>query len=129
MRILKKVGLVLVFALFACATASAAENARGKELYDQRCASCHGVLGAGDGPVAAALPPDQKPRNLKDPSRKFATDDAKMKELLKKGGMAVGLNPLMPGQADLSDADLTALIAYVNSLKGKFFRDDQCLTT
>jgi mono/diheme cytochrome c family protein len=119
MRCLKNLGAITVVLLSCVGSVLAADNARGKELFDQRCASCHGVLGAGDGPVAAALPADQKPRNLKDPSRKFATDDAKMKELLKKGGMAVGLNPLMPGQPDLSDADLAALVSYVNTLKGK----------
>lgn len=34
---------------------------RGKELYDRHCLACHGPLGKGDGPAAAALvvkPPD-----------------------------------------------------------------------
>lgn len=37
---------------------------KGKELYAQNCASCHGDLGAGDGPAAAALKP--APRNFTD---------------------------------------------------------------
>lgn len=112
--------LVLATALTLAipALSHAADLARGKTLFDQRCTSCHGALGAGDGPVAAALPADQKPRNLANGSpMKYATDDAKMKELLKKGGPAFGLNPLMPMQPDLSDADLDNVIAYVRSLK------------
>jgi copper transport protein len=31
--------------------------ARGRELYEQQCASCHGLNGRGDGPLAASLRP------------------------------------------------------------------------
>ena len=58
-----------------------------------------------------------KPQNLKSGTMKFAIDDAKMKELLKKGGAAVGLVPLMPPQPDLSDPDLDAVITFVKSLR------------
>ena len=94
-----------------------ADLAKGKELFSQRCASCHGELGAGDGPVAMALPPEMKPRDLQKYDVKYAKDDAKFKELLKKGGAAVGLNPMMPPQPDLSDADIDSVIAFVHSLK------------
>jgi hypothetical protein len=63
------------------------------------------------------MPADQKPRNLAAGGYKYATDDAKMKELLQKGGAAVGLSVLMPAQADLNDAQLADLIAFVKSLK------------
>ncbi|MBA3759453.1 MAG: FTR1 family protein [Gemmatimonadales bacterium] len=36
--------------------------ARGAEVYQANCASCHGALGRGDGPAAAGL--DPKPTNL-----------------------------------------------------------------
>jgi mono/diheme cytochrome c family protein len=39
--------------------------ARGKELFQTNCASCHGPQGRGDGPAAAALNP--KPRNFTSP--------------------------------------------------------------
>lgn len=98
-------------------SAHAADAAKGAALYAQRCAMCHGDKGAGDGPVAATIPADQKPRNLKEGAMKFATDDAKMKELLQKGGAGVGLSVLMPAQSDLKDADLDNLVAFVHSLK------------
>lgn len=98
-------------------TATAADLAKGKSLFAERCASCHGNAGAGDGPLAAALPPEHRPRNLKDGNFKFAVNDAKFKELLQKGGAAVGLNPLMTGAPGVDDAGLESLIAFVHSLQ------------
>lgn len=104
--------------LTVCSSTALADVAKGKALYDQLCTSCHGAAGKGDGPVGAALPADQKPRNLADHSGyKFAKDDAKFTELLKKGGQAVGLSVLMPPQAQLSDADIASVIEYVKTLK------------
>ena len=97
--------------------ANAVDLEKGKTLYSQRCATCHGDTGAGDGPIAASLPPEQKPRNFQEGKYKYATDDDKFKELIKKGGAAVGLSMLMPAQADLSDDDIESLLVYVHSLK------------
>ena len=107
---------LLGLSLLLSQPALAADAAKGKALFSSLCASCHGEQGLGDGPVAAALPPEMKPRNLKDGAMKFATDDAKFMELLKKGGASVGLNPLMPAQSQLSDAEMKDVIAYVHSL-------------
>jgi len=109
--------IVPAVAFVVSVPACAADVARGKQLYSDRCMTCHGAEGAGDGPVALSLPPEMKPQNLKSGKMKYATDDAKLKELLKKGGAGVGLNALMPPQADLSDADLDAIVAYVHALK------------
>jgi len=43
------------------AAASDTPEAKGKLLYDVNCASCHGISGGGDGPMASSLkvrPPD-----------------------------------------------------------------------
>ena len=98
-------------------TVYAADIESGKKLFAQRCASCHGDSGAGDGPVAAALPADQKPRNLAQGQMKFATDDDKIMKLLKEGGSVVGLNALMPPQPDLKEDDLKSLVMFIKSLK------------
>lgn len=42
--------------------ADTASLARGKQVYDTNCASCHGTAGKGDGPAAQALNP--KPADL-----------------------------------------------------------------
>ena len=96
--------------------AVATDTKKGGELYAQRCSMCHGDKGAGDGPVAATIPEGMKPRNLSQ-AYKYATDDAKFKELLQKGGAGVGLSPLMPAQSDLKPEDLENIIAFVKTLK------------
>src|SRR5213594_1020780 len=47
-------------------TGSGTDVARGKGIYETRCAPCHGIGGGGDGPAAAAIEP--KPRNFRDPA-------------------------------------------------------------
>ena len=44
-------GLLLTTSLLACG-----RNERMDAMYAERCMSCHGTSGRGDGPVAAALP-------------------------------------------------------------------------
>ena len=106
----------LVAALY-CSSAFAGDVEKGKLQFSQRCASCHGAQGAGDGPIAASLPPESKPRNLQEGVFKYATDAAKFKELMQKGGAGVGLNPLMTGAPGASDADIDDIYAFVKSLK------------
>lgn len=114
---------VRIFFLITCSIVSSATSAfaadvvKGAALYTQRCAMCHGEKGAGDGALAATFPEGQKPRNLGVGENKYATDDTKLKELIKKGGAAVGLSVLMPAQADLNDEQLGDIVALVNSLK------------
>ena len=113
MKIVFAAFIVLLIPLSAFADA-----ALGKAIFAQRCASCHGNEGKGDGPVAAGLPPNMKPRNLNDKtSYKYATDDAKIKDVIVKGGVPFGLNPLMAPQSGLSDADLANLVEFVKSLQ------------
>jgi mono/diheme cytochrome c family protein len=107
---------VVSLLLASSSAAFAADAAKGGTLYAQRCAMCHGDKGAGDGPVAATIPEGMKPRNLT-AEYKYATDDAKFKELLQKGGAGVGLSPLMPAQSDLKPEDLDNIIAFVKTLK------------
>ena len=114
---MKKIALTLILTLSSVSFAHAADVKAGQALFAQRCAMCHGEKGAGDGALAATMPEGQKPRNLTTGNNKYATDDAKLKEILQKGGAAVGLSVLMPAQADLNDAQLGDLVAFVHSLK------------
>ncbi len=111
--------ILAAVSLISFSAIAVADEAKGKKLYEERCVTCHGATGMGDGPVAMALPPEMKPRNLQDAAFKIATDDEKMKQVIKQGGAAFGLNALMPAQADLSDADLASVVAFVRSLKKK----------
>ena len=60
-------GLLLVFG--TAASAGAADVAQGRQIYLEYCASCHGLTGEGDGPVAPAL--STPPANLRRLSDRF----------------------------------------------------------
>ena len=114
---MKKVILSAIALTVLSSQAHATDVNAGKAIFAQRCAMCHGEKGAGDGALAATMPEGQKPRNLTSGAYKYATDDAKLKEIIQKGGAAVGLSVMMPGQADLNDTQLADLIAFIHTLK------------
>lgn len=88
---------------------------KGKGLYAQNCAACHGAAGKGDGPAGTALNP--KPRDLTDKSYMAGMKDQQIFDLVKKGGAAVGKSPLMPPLGGtLKDADIRDVVAFVRSL-------------
>ena len=45
---------------------------KGKGIYEQKCAACHGATGEGNGPAGAALTP--KPANLRESLAEKMTD-------------------------------------------------------
>jgi len=96
------------------AQAGAADVEAGKAKFQQLCAVCHGPTGEGDGPTAAALNP--KPRALSDSEWQASVDDAYLAKIIKEGGPAVGLSPMMVAQRGLSDEELDNIIAYIRSL-------------
>lgn len=85
-------------------------QAKGSELYQANCASCHGAQGAGDGPDAAGL-------NVAVPSLL----DAEMMATRSAVGMfeviSAGKPPAMPAYADrLAEDERWALAEYLRSL-------------
>ncbi len=108
-------GLIAVLAIGGSLLADAAgkgDPAKGKEKFNQICASCHGPTGHGDGPAAAAL--DPKPRNLSDAKYVSTISDEQIFKTVKEGGAAVGKSPLMPAWGSiLSDNDIWNVIAYL----------------
>lgn len=102
------------------ADASAEALARGKHLFDTRgCGDCHGPQGAGrvllDDPVLGRIVPPNLTRSLRNPA---FTDDALAAAI--RHGIRPDGTPLliMPSGefANLDDADVSALIAYMRSL-------------
>ena len=81
-------------------------------IYVQKCVSCHGAQGKGDGPAGKYLNP--KPNDFAT-SLKDKTDDW-IAKAIKGGGVAVGLSPVMPPYADLSDDQVKALVEYIKKL-------------
>jgi len=78
-------------------------------LYIQRCASCHGDKGHGDGPAGKYLQPP--PADLAT-SLKGKTDDW-IAKVIKSGGVSVGLSPTMVPNPDLSEDQIKGLVDYV----------------
>lgn len=70
-----------------------------QDMFESRCAACHGVTGHGDGPGAAALTP--KPRNYTDKAWQSSVSDEQIKKTIIYGGAAVGKSPIMPASPDL----------------------------
>lgn len=90
--------------------------ADGAATFAATCSACHGAAGAGDGVAAAALP--VKPASFADPAFWSRSDD-QIKKAIKEGGAAVGKNAVMAPNPQLTDAQLTELVAYLKTLKKK----------
>ncbi|MFO0610718.1 MAG: c-type cytochrome [Polyangiales bacterium] len=96
---------------------AATPEAEAVQIFNGRCAVCHGATGVGDGPGAAALTP--RPRNFHDPAWQAATTDAQIETIIRQGGAAVGKSAAMPPNPDLADkpAVVAALRAHIRSFR------------
>ncbi len=112
--------LSVLFILIACLVVSvpmsSAEDegdaAKGKEIYTNTCASCHGPEGKGDGVAAAAL--DPKPRDLSDGAYVSTLSNEHLYKVISEGGASVGLSPMMAAWGGvLSEQDIKDVIAYI----------------
>ena len=97
----------------AATTARADAAAEAQTLFTTRCSPCHGLAGAGDGIAAAALIP--KPRDLSAAEWQGSVTDDHISRVIRLGGPAVGLSPLMPPNPDLVEKPdvVAALVAQV----------------
>jgi mono/diheme cytochrome c family protein len=86
--------------------AAAPDVAKAKEIFTQRCVTCHGPNGHGDGPASATLNP--KPRKFADPAWQKEVTDEYIEKIVKLGGAAVGKSPAMPSNPDLNDPNVVA---------------------
>ncbi len=68
-------------------------------IFRGRCSVCHGQTGHGDGPGGAVLTP--KPRVFTDATWQDSVKDEQLREIIVKGGAAVGKSPGMPPNPDL----------------------------
>ena len=90
--------------------------ARGEQLYQQQCASCHGESGKGDGPVAAGLP--HQPADL---TNHFHTapgeGDGYLFWRISEGGQVAPFKDMqsaMPPFKHLSEDDRWAILTFVH---------------
>lgn len=96
----------------------AAAKGAARAIFAERCVSCHGTEGKGDGPAGKALNP--KPRSFADAAWQKKTTDEHLRKILIGGGPAVGMSPLMPPNPDLKDKPdvVNGLILIVRSQGG-----------
>jgi high-affinity iron transporter len=92
--------------------ARAPSLARGKEVYLAQCASCHGALGQGDGPVAAGL--DPVPTNLADAN---ALRTATPLDFYRRVSIGVVGTTMPAFEQTLSAEDRWAVAAYATLLR------------
>lgn len=86
----------------------------GQQIYDKRCAICHGMAGDGNGRIAKAMKAP-KPRNL----NHSKLSDAQLKQIISNGGLSVSRSSGMPSwKSELSSKELDSVIKYI-----KTFRD------
>lgn len=86
-------------------------------VFKQRCVTCHGLTGKGDGAAAQALNP--KPRSFEDAAWQGTITDDHIKTVIVKGGTAVGKSPLMAPNPDLEGKTevLDDLVKIVRGMK------------
>ena len=126
---LARFAVVLALAVFAFgAVARAAEPgadkvkgadaAKGAQVFQQYCVTCHGPTGLGDGPVGKTLNPP--PRNFQEAKWKFGDTPQAHFEVITNGAAAKGGSPLMaPWGAVIPEADRWAVVKHIISLKKK----------
>ncbi|MBK7859705.1 MAG: c-type cytochrome [Archangiaceae bacterium] len=112
--------LAIIAAALAASSAAAAEPdlARGRAVYRDACASCHGLTGGGDGPGAAELKP--RPRDFVNGAFKFRSTASGARPLLRDvvRTVSVGIRGTwMPAFGKILTAeDLRAVSAYALQL-------------
>ncbi len=96
-----------------CAVAAShiarAQGPSGADVFRVRCVMCHGPQGRGNGPMAASLNP--RPVDFTDSSKRLATTDSAVAEVIRRGRRA------MPafGQM-LSRAQVDSVVAFIKTL-------------
>ena len=87
--------------------ATKASIQKGKEIYEKKCALCHGVKGDGKGPTSAGLNP--KPTNFKEHHGMQVTDGEHFWRISK------GRGPMPSFEKDLTVEGRWHVINYINT--------------
>ena len=81
---------------------------KGKEIFEQKCALCHGIKGDGKGPVAAGLNP--KPTNFQDSHGQKMTDAEHFWKI------TTGKGPMPSYEKELTADERWHVINFINTL-------------
>ena len=110
MKLLASAGVLLLVT-----SAAGGDSERGKSLYQQNCAPCHGTGGKGDGVGAQSLP--VRPADHTNSAVMRSRSDAFLRDVITKGGGAMGLSTFMPAwKGILKDAEIQDLVDYIRTL-------------
>jgi cytochrome c553 len=101
----------IVAASFLAAASVFAADA--KENWDQYCAKCHGVDGAGNTKIGKKL----KVKDYTDAKVQAEFTDEQIAKVTADGSTKDGKELMKGFKDDLSPADITALTAYIRQLK------------
>ncbi|MEO6526398.1 MAG: cytochrome c/FTR1 family iron permease [Gemmatimonadaceae bacterium] len=85
----------------------------GEGLYTQRCATCHGVTGAGDGALARSL--TRLPPEIGTVAWQIEHSDEQLARVVHEGIAGTS----MPPSRELSDSQVMSIVAYVRTLPMK----------
>jgi mono/diheme cytochrome c family protein len=87
----------------------------GQALYRHYCTICHGLTGQGDGFNSFNL--STPPAKHADPARMATRSDGQIQKVIKEGGTALGMSPLMPPWGTvLKDSQIVDLCSYIRTL-------------
>lgn len=90
-----------------------ANTVNGKLIYDQSCASCHGVAGKGDGVAGAALNPP--PADFTDAFHARYYSDAGRVHIIEKGSPGTAM---VGFEGQLEHAQILDVYAYIATMRG-----------
>lgn len=107
--------LLLMLGLGSTAVAAEGDTKKGAEIYEaERCGSCHGKMGAGDGPVLVRL--KRKTVNWTDKDAMAKLSNEYLFDIIQKGGKAIGKDTLMVPYPSLKETEIKDVIAFIRSL-------------
>jgi mono/diheme cytochrome c family protein len=86
-------------------------RARGRELFLEHCAICHGEHADGQGPRRPSLSP--APANFRDPSWRERTSPARTWQIVRDGRPGT---PMAPWRSVLSDSETWDVVAYLRAV-------------
>lgn len=79
--------------------AEAVARAEAEAIFQQRCVTCHGESGRGDGRIASAL--GVTPRDYTDRAWQGRVTDEQLRVVILRGGKSTGKSDYMPPNVDL----------------------------
>ncbi len=114
-------GSLLALASFALLTAGAVgaadpDPAKGKEIYNLYCSTCHGPSGDGQGPVGKTLTPP--PRDFTKGDFKYGGTDQEIFDVISNGAASKGGSALMAAWGGvIPEGDRWSIVKFIRTLK------------